>query len=46
VKAKCAPSKAAMSMCVAKQFAFMVIHLAQLSSRVNCEQDSNMKASE
>src|SRR5580765_3488096 len=45
-KVKCNPSKAAMSMCAAKPFAFMATHLARSSSRANCEHNSNMKASE
>jgi lactam utilization protein B len=43
-KAKCAPLKAAMSMCGAKQFAFMAIRRARLSLRVHCENISNAKA--
>ena len=36
----------AMWMCAAKRFAFMAIHRVQLGSRVNCEHNSNVKASE
>src|SRR6266542_1269513 len=45
-KAKCAPSKDAMSTCAAKQFAFMAIHLERSSSPVSCERNLNMKARE
>src|SRR6476661_3187493 len=46
VRAKCVPLKAAKSTCVAKRFVFMAIRPAQLSSRVNCEHNWNVKASE
>src|SRR5437667_10087908 len=44
-KEKCAPSKAAMSMCAPIRFAFMAIHPAQWRSRVNYECNSNLTVS-